>query len=231
MKKLKAFLCKYKWFNLLINDYHVRTIVFSCCSFGFGLLYAVYNGIIAIISHSPWLGAMACYYLFLDILRGVILLRKYRRVKKVENKVDEDDFIYEIKEYRNCGIVFLFVIICLSAITTQIVSSQKSFAYAEMMIYITAGYTFWKIGMAIYNTFKAEKHREYITRILRSINLVSALGSFLTLQAVALYTYSTTLNIKLANMITGSTVCVLIFFIGIYLIVNGTEELKKLSKE
>jgi hypothetical protein len=228
-KKVK--LQKHKLFDILINDYHIRTIIFTCFSLGFGIIYAIFNGFIAILSSSMWFGAITCYYLFLNFLRAGILLKRYKRNKNTDfdDKKEYNNFS-EIKQYRNCGILFLFLIICLGAIVLQIVRSEKSFAYAMVTVYITAIYTFYRVAMAIYNIFKAGKHKDYTTRTLRCINLITALGSILTLQAIMLFTYSTSPNVSLMNTITGTIVCILVALVGIYMIRNGNEKLKVLSK-
>lgn len=62
-----------------------------------------------------------------------------------------------------------------------------------------------------------------------SFLLVTAITSFLTLQSVALTTFSHNVNVPFVNGLTGVIVCGLIVSSGVIMIVNATLRIKKLT--
>ena len=121
-----------------------------------------------------------------------------------------------IKQYRNCGIVFIGLTLCLISIIIQIVRVDKVFDYDMYVIYTITAFTMYQIVVAIINFIKSHKNDNYTIRSLRSINLVTALVFFISLQAIALDTFSHNTNIPVANAITGFVVCGLVLVSGIY---------------
>ncbi len=213
-KKLRNTLQKKSFVNKLTTNYDFRTIVFSLCSFVIGVAFAVYNLCIAIISRSVWYGALGMYYLFLDVIRAAAIFSEYRK----RGKEDSDN---GLKLYGVCGIVLLVMTIFLNAVIIQLIGSNKIYEYSDAVVYIVAGYTLYRIASAIYNMAKARKNDNYSVRCLRCINFVTALVSFLSLQAAALYAYSRETNHAVVNAITGCIVCVTVAAIGIFMFVNA----------
>lgn len=70
-------------------------------SLGVNLLYAIVNALSGIYYHSVWFGTLAAYYIFLAVMR-FLLVRYAHKNGFGENRAAEQ------KRYRACGISHLF---------------------------------------------------------------------------------------------------------------------------
>ena len=229
IERLKALIHKNKTADLLVFNYDFRTIVFSVLSFVGGIGLAVFNIAIYAITESLWCGAMAFYHILLVILRGYVLFAHYKAKKKAIKSTAEQTFL-EIKRYRFCGIVFISLTLCLVAMIAHIVRGDKVFDYDMYVTYTVAGFTLFQIVVAIVNYIKVQRNDSYTVRSLRCINLTTALVSFISLQAIALDTFSKNVDVPLGNVITGFVICGLIVASGVYMIVHSTIKIKTYSK-
>lgn len=204
-----------KYILRLLKDYEFRTFQFSLFSFILDIGLFVFYIIMSQIQHSEWYSCLIIYYLIVFALKAMILFLSKKNANK-ENK----EYISK-KCFKACGITFIILPLVLSAMIFQIVSANKVFYYPIFMIYIIAGYTLFRIVMAIYNFFKVQQKFDYHIRSLKNINLVSAFISFLSLQTMALDTFSSNVNKQVFNAVTGAIVCVLILATGIYMLVHS----------
>lgn len=226
MKKLMCELIhKNKIAEMLVSNYDFRTIVFSGLSFAGGIGLAIFNIVVYGITKSLWCGTMAFYHIALVSLRGYVLFSYYKAKKKDVLSEDEQSLL-EMKRYRLCGIVFISLTLCLVAMIAHIVRGDKVFDYEMYVTYTVAGFTLYQMVVAVVNYIKARSRDSYTVRALRCINLTTALVSFISLQAIALDTFSKNVNIPLGNSITGFVVCGLIVAIGVYMIVHSTLKIK-----
>lgn len=214
--------------NRLVENYDFRTVIFSTLSLATGIGFAIFNIAMVAITNSLWCGAMACYHILLSVLRGKILHRYYRTHKLHIQHTNET--LLDLKQYRLCGIVFIFLTFCLAALIIFIVRGDKVFTYRMYVVYTASGYAIFQISVAAANYIRAQKSDDYSVRALRCINLVSALVSFISVQAVTLDTFSTGLNIHMANAITGFVISGLIIASGVYMIVHSERRIKALSE-
>ena len=229
IERLKALIHKNKTADLLVFNYDFRTIVFSALSFVGGIGLAVFNIAIYAITESLWCGAMAFYHILLVILRGYVLFAHYKAKKKAIKSAEEQTLL-EIKRYRFCGIVFISLTLCLVAMIAHIVRGDKVFDYDMYVTYTVAGFTLFQIVVAIVNYIKVQRNDSYTVRSLRCINLTTALVSFISLQAIALDTFSKNVDVPLGNVVTGFVICGLIVASGVYMIVQSTIKIKTYSK-
>ena len=225
IERLKALIHKNKTADLLVFNYDFRTIVFSALSFVGGIGLAVFNIAIYAITESLWCGAMAFYHILLVVLRGYVLFARYKAKKKAIKSAEEQTLL-EIKRYRFCGIVFISLTLCLVAMIAHIVRGDKVFDYDMYVTYTVAGFTLFQIVVAIVNYIKVQRNDSYTVRSLRCINLTTALVSFISLQAIALDTFSKNVDVPLGNAITGFVICGLIVASGVYMIVHSTLKIK-----
>lgn len=216
--------------NMLVENYNFRTIVFSVLSVLIAIGLAVFNIVIYAITKSLWCGAMAFYHVMLVLLRGFVLLNHRKRTKNIALS-DEDKLLGAIKQYRTCGIVFIALTMCLIAMIIHIVREDKVFNYDMYVVYTIAGFTLFQIVVALVNYIKSHKNDSYTVRALRSINLTTALVSFISLQAIALDTFSHNVNIPVGNAITGFVVCGLVVTSGVYMIVHSIIKINTLKKK
>ena len=215
---------------MFVENYTFRTIVFSVLSVLVAIGLAVFNIVIYAITKSLWCGAMAFYHIVLVLLRGFVLLNHRKRIKNIALS-DEDKLLGAIKQYRTCGIVFIALTMCLIAMIIHIVREDKVFDYDMYVVYTIAGFTLFQIVVAFVNYIKSHKNDSYTVRALRPLNLTTALVSFISLQAIALDTFSHNVNIPVGNAITGLVVCGLVVASGIYMIVHSIVKINTLKKK
>ena len=206
-------------FNGIITDYCFRTVFFSLCSLAFGVFYAIFSIFAGIALRSLRLFSLAVYYDMLDAVRCFIL--------SGERKKRSCDYAAKtarsIRRYRACGIILISTVLFISAMIIHVTRQDNDLTYNETALLVTAGYTFYRIGLSIYNFFKAEKQRDYRVKALRTINLATALVSFLSLQSTVLAVFSTE-NKTTTNAVTGAIVCMLTVSLGMYVIKNASRQ-------
>lgn len=213
--------------NSLLTSYGFRTVAFSVLSFVINIGFAVFNAVLGVITLSYWYAIFACYYIFLSVLRGVILVGSYQAKKRAAG--DETVYaVYKLKLYRMCGIFFLILELALAAAVSLMILSTRSTEYSEIMAITSAAYTFYKIIFAIVNVFKVRRMQDPMLQYFRNINLTDAAVSLLTLQVtlVAVFSDERTEMMNILNAVTGFIVCTLTVVMGILMIVRSTIRLK-----
>ena len=219
---------KYEFTNNLLRNYGFRTVIFSTFTFTFNTLYALFQTIMAISTLSIWYGALATYYIILSTMRGGTIVNN----KRSKNR-KSDYYLLEskkLKNYRNCGILLIVLILTFSIAIVQMVVANQGFAHPGLMIYAFAFYAFYKITLAIINIVKAQKQEDVVVKCLRNINMADALISILALQTAMFQEFSpnSPLNSKF-NAITGAVVSILTLSLGIYMIINAKQKLNKIN--
>lgn len=215
----------HKFTNELLESYGYRSLIFAICSFFINIAYAVFQGVVAILSRSIWYGALATYYIIISLIRGGIIA--------ISRKKQKNNYTLEkqLKSYRNCGIYLAILNLTFIAAIVQMALNYQGFKYAGLMIYVMATYTFYKLCMSIYNLIKAKKHNDYTVQSIKNISFADALISILALQTALLQAFAETYEPQLANSLTGSAVSIAIFTISIFMIIKGQLKLKQLQKE
>jgi len=227
-KKIVEILQKREFTEKILAHYGFRTVIFSIFSFALSILFAIYNGVIALYSKTLWYGALAAYYILLVTLRWGVLgyLNKKRKGKIEYSEIEKRN--REIKIYRTSGIILIILPICLSFAILEMVAADRAFERLGLTIYFAATYAFYKIITACYNFFKARKGDDLIVQTARNINLADAFVSILALQTSMFHSFAAGQNYGFANAITGAVVCALTVALGIIMLVGGQKRLKNL---
>lgn len=218
---------KHKFTNELLDSYGYRSIIFASCSFVINIAYAVVNVVVAVMSKSIWFGALATYYIALSLIRGILIASCRKRKKKNKQFTLEKQLV----AYRNTGVLLMVLNVALVAAIVQMVMSNQGFEYAGLMIYVIAVYTFYKLGLSIYNLFKMKKHEDYLVKAIKSISFADALVSVLALQTAMFAAFAQSGDWALPNALTGGAVSMIIIGMGIFMIVKGQIGLKQFKKE
>lgn len=226
------FMEKYDFTYLLLRNYGFRTIVFSIGSFCMSIAFAAFNAYMGIVYLSIWYGALAAYYVFLAFFRGGILWYHKGRIGKKKALRFESEELRRAQLYRNCGIVLLVLNTALSSAIAQMIFEDRFFSYGEYLVIAYATYAFYKVTMSIVNLFKARRHEDMTVQAIRNINLTDALVSILALQTALLHTFQDgTVDISVFNTFTGLLVSVTTIALGIFMIVKGQKNMKKIQSE
>lgn len=164
--------------NRVYSDYRFRTVLFTLFSFLLNIVYAVSNGIFGLINHSPWLGTLSAYYIFLSIMRfGTV---RYER-KLLKEKVNKDLIVQELKVYRNTGILLALITIALAGAVILLINHEGGKSYYGYMIFVVAMYTFYKAIISVVNIVRARKLKSPLLVTIRNIGYADALVSVLSL--------------------------------------------------
>lgn len=213
-----------------MENYGFRTVVFACVTFAVNTGYAIFYGVLGIISRSLWYGALAGYYIFLSAVRCWVLIGGRRASKSA--KGDKDSlYIYKLKIFRGCGIFLIVLDVALATAVAQMVMSDSPAAHGEIAAIASAAYAFYKITLACINLFKAKRGKDPLVQSLRNISFTDALVSMLALQTTLVALYSEGESSMMAlNIITGAVVCAATVGMGIFMAVRASVLLRRKAR-
>jgi hypothetical protein len=207
----------------LLDNYGFRTLINSTVAVLTGVFYGVFNGVLAIMSHSVWYGALAGYYIFLAALRGGIFIHYRKR---------SGDTLSGARTHRRTGILLIVMNLALSAAIAEMIFSDKSFEYAGLMIYVAATYAFYKVTMSVIRLVRRRGRGDLARQAVIAISLTDAAVSILALQTALLHTFATgEVDVSLFNTLTGSAVSLLTLSLGIVMTVRATKKIKEIKNE
>ena len=178
--------------------------------FIFNLIFAIYNCVLGIASHSWWFIASGAYYIVLSMMRMLVILFS-KKDRKNENFI-----------MRFSGVMIFVLSIVLSGIVYMTVEHDVAVKYHEIAMITIALYAFTKITLAIINFIKSRKnHRPYI-KILRSIAFADSVVSIYSLQRSMLVSFGKmkAADIVFMNTLSGVGMCIIVIFIGLNLILG-----------
>lgn len=156
------------------NEYEFKTVINSSLSFFITFIFALYNGFLGIRYKIIWNLSISVYYIFLVIMRGIIIKQEYLFLTQ---GADNRQKIHTI--------VSIILIIMNSALImpiTLMVIDKKNVSISMIPAISIATYTTFKTIMASINLKKSKKSDDLLIKDLRNINFIDALISVLTLQ-------------------------------------------------
>ena len=183
------------------------------------LLYVALKFCSGIYYRSIWFISLAFYYFLLAVMRFSLL--HYVRSRK-------NDRVSEVKRYRFCGIVLLFMNQALAAIVIIVVKQNKGFEYAGFLIYAMALYAFYAVITSVINVVKFRKYGSPVLSAAKVINLTAALVSMLSLETAMLAQFGRdeVMFRQIMTSATGTGVCVIVLGMAIFMIAKSTKILK-----
>ena len=186
------------------------------------LLYTALNLFSGIRYRSTWFIALAFYYMLLSVMRAVL-------VRYVHSRPIGEDISSELRHYRVCGIILLFMNQALVGIVVAMVTQNRGFSYSGLLIYMMALYTFYITIAAVVNVVKFRKHGSPILSAAKVISLTAALVSMLSLATAMLAQFGQDEEEFRRIMIGafGGAVCAVVLAMAIYMIVRSTKQLRK----
>lgn len=210
----------------ILNDFSFRTIIFTYASFVLNILFALAKGVAGWVSASRWLISLSSYYLILCISK-LLLLHCSHKLDKLENQILREQ--KEWKVYRICGILFLVMTLVLFGVVILIVTNGNQFTYDGTLIFAVAMYDFYCLTASIIYMIRTCKQHTPVIVAIKIIKFATALVSMLSLQTAMFASFgvdSDTAFKGLMNLISGSSVCVLLFSIGLIMIIQSTKKIK-----
>lgn len=211
------------FFERLRKDSRFRIKVFLCVSFICNIAYALFLFVIGESYSAKWFFVISVYYGLLSIVR-ILVFSQISPKKRLVTK---------IKVIRICG-YFLFIInLVFSIMALVLIQEGKNVDYHEITVIAIATYTFSTLTVAIVNSVRYIKKKDYLHACVKLISLVSASVSILTLTDTMLSTFGED-NALLKSIILpilSVAVAVLILFCAVAMIRNANVYLRKLSDE
>ncbi|MGN1180601.1 MAG: hypothetical protein ACI4SD_05235 [Suilimivivens sp.] len=200
--------------NRVTTDYRWRTILFAVPGMVSNIIFAVFNGVIGITSHSAWFVTLSAYYTLLSIMRAGVV-RQERKIADIKEK--RERMKRELSVYRRNSVLFILMAVVLAGAVILLLNAQGGKDYPGLTIYAVATYTFYKITMSTIQVIKVGKRKSPLLSITRRIGYIDACVSILTLQTAmfASFAEGEEALIKLMNGATGSVVCVMVLGLGI----------------
>lgn len=196
------------------TDYRWRTMLFAVPGMVSNMIFAGFNGIIGLTSHSAWFGTLSAYYLLLSIMRlGVV--RQERRIGAIRDA--QEQMRRELSVYRRNSVLFIFMAIVLAGAVVLLLHAQGGKDYPGLTIYAVAAYTFYKITMSTIQVIKVGKRKSPLLSITRRIGYIDACVSILTLQTAMFAAFGNGEEglTRQMNGMTGAVVCLMVLGLGI----------------
>ena len=228
IKFFKEFKKENKYAQKWINDTRLRIKVSLYGSFVWNAVYGIFQLWLGFYHHTFWFFSFGIYYLCLAVMRFFLVrhTRKYAPGEKM---------MTELKKYRACGWIFLFMNLALALILFFMIYWNRSFTHHMITAIAMAAYTFSAFTLAIVNVIRYKKYNSPVFSASKAISFTAALVSMLTLESTMLTTFSdetmTVFGQKMMLGATGGAILILIIATAIYMIVAGTKKIKNLRSE
>lgn len=211
-----------KWFN----DPHLRINVSLYGSFLWDFIYSIFQFLLGIYNKSFWFYTLSAYYFLLAIMR--YYLSKHTKKYKAGEMYE-----MELKKYNFCGWMLLLMNIIVSVMIFFFIYWNKTFYHHEIITIAIATYTFIAFTVAIVNYVKYKKYKSFIYSIVKTISLVSASVSMMTLTVTMLTTFGSDSNEyfnKIMIRFVGAAVAIFIIVMAIIVIINSKKKKKELKE-
>ena len=224
----KRFKKENKYAQKWLNDPRLRVNVSLYGSFAWNAFYGIFQVWLGFYHHTFWFYSLGAYYICLGIMRFFLVRHttKYAPGERMQT---------ELIKYRACGWVFLVMNLALSLIVFFMVYWGRTFQHHMITAITMAAYTFTTFTTAIVNVVKYKKYNSPVFSASKAISFAAACVSMLTLTSTMLTTFNDgTMDAFTRKMLLGSVgaaVSITVVAMAIYMIVQGTQKLKKCNTE
>jgi hypothetical protein len=189
------------------------------------LLYVALKLVTGLLYQSVWLIALAVYYLLLAVMRSVLVGYVHR--EKIGENIPR-----ELRRYRVCGYILLFMNQALAVIVVYIVHENQGFSYPGLLIYGMALYAFYSVITAVINVVKFRKLGSPVLSAAKCVNLTAALVSMLSLETAMLSEFGDDATLRFwMTAVSGGVVCTFVLAMAVYMIVRATKYLKQQNSQ
>ncbi len=225
-KFVVGLMCRNKWTGRFATDYGFRASVLGSVTSFINIVYALYTMVVAVITLSVWYGLMSAAYFILSAMRFYAVDSNRRQLS-----ADEVNYQGRWTTYRNVGIALIMYASAFSAVVAQMVVFQHHNEYAGYLIYAVAGYTVYKIIVAITNVIRVRKYNNPTWQALRNIIFADSLISLLSLQNSMFAAFAGGFDYRFLNAVSGILVCLIIAMIGMYMVISGSYRRRKIDAD
>ena len=226
IKQNKALTAKKEELKRLRTDAQLRVTLSLYGTFFYNSAYAIFTLFLGLWHNSLWYLSISAYYVLLAIMRFSLL--GYSRTNKAG-----EDVTAELKKFRSCGILLIFMNTALAIVTAYSTWKNRDFAHHGATTTALALFTLSLFVLSIINIVKYKKLNSPVLFAAKLVSFASALVSMLSLITAIIARFGDGLNAWVRRTVTGVstfTVLAIIGYVGIFMVVRGIKELKKLNK-
>lgn len=224
VKFFKNFRNENKYARRWREDARLRVKLSLYASLAWNTLYGIFQLWLGFYHRTFWFLSLGAYYIFLAVMRFFLAHHTARYSPRERMRS-------ELKRYRACGIVLLFMNLALALIVFFMVYWNRTFDHHMITAIAMAAYTFTALATAIVNVVKYRKYQSPVYSASKAISLAAACVSMLTLESTMLTTFGDgEINARLMLGLTGGAVVAFIVVMAIYMIARATKQLKKIKE-
>ena len=227
---IKKTMRRHKYTRLYLESKDFRAEIALYAGLAVNIVFACLNGAAGITSRSPWAVSIGVYYLFLGLIRFVMMLGVHKRNRyELEYRQRK---LYEYTKYRLCGIMLIILNLAMSGMAVQMIWQNKANEYSQTMVIASAAYTFYCFIAAIVNVVSFRRRDNAILSAAKLLSMTAALMSMYSLQTSMLHTFSNGDDEnyrRTMNIITGGVVTAGVLLISVFMVVKGTKKIREYS--
>ena len=206
------------------EDARLRVKLSLYASLSWNTLYGIFQLWLGFYHRTFWFLSLGAYYIFLAVMRFFLAHHTARYSPRERMRS-------ELKRYRACGIVLLFMNLALALIVFFMVYWNRTFDHHMITAIAMAAYTFTAFATAIVNVVKYRKYQSPVYSASKAISLAAACVSMLTLESTMLTTFGDgEINARLMLGLTGGAVVALIVTMAVCMIMRANKQLKKMKE-
>lgn len=227
--RIKEFLYKYKYVEKYLTDDIFQTQTMLLASLAMNIAAATFKFVMGVWFGSKWLVTVSIYFLTLSAMR-LLLLNRERKSKKLETP--EHKRLYDLKSYRACGYMVLFINMIVGRMIVQMLVDNEGYDYPGLMLYLIGLFAIANFANAIYNVKKYWHIYNPMISAAKRLSFSTALVLLYTLQTSALARFGNNHEQlrRLLNSISGAVVELVLFTMAILMIVRSNQEMHKLKE-
>lgn len=228
-KKIMDMLYKYKYVEKYLTDDIFQTQTMLLASLAMNIAAATFKFVMGVWFGSKWLVTVSIYFLTLSAMR-LLLLNRERKSKKLETP--EHKRLYDLKSYRACGYMVLFMNMIVGRMIVQMLVDNEGYDYPGLMLYLIGLFAIANFANAIYNVKKYWHIYNPMISAAKRLSFSTALVLLYTLQTSALARFGNNHEQlrRLLNSISGAVVELVLFTMAILMIVRSNQEMHKLKE-
>lgn len=172
---------------------------------GWNLLYAIFNGVLGIVSSSYWYITLCAFYLVLGLMR-LLAVTSDRRKGMPDAAV-----------MRLIGFAMILLAVVISGITLLTIREQQNPVRDTVTMITIATFTFLLAGLSVRNIIRAYRKPTALLIILRNISCAAAVGSMLSLERGMLGSFGDASDsfTKVMEAVSGAVAFLLLVLMGI----------------
>lgn len=229
LKMIKKFKTENKFIVKYRENVNFRINISLFGSLILNVVYSIFQLCLGLYHKSFWFYSMALYYILLTLVRIYLVMhtKKYK---------PGDELLAEYKRYNFCGWILLVLNLAVTMMIFFIIYFDRTFYHHQITTIGLAAYTFITFSLSIYNFIKYRKYKSPVYQATKSINLVAACVSMMTLTTTMLTTFGTAEVIKFKKILlscVGGVISLFILIISFKIIVYTSKKIKdmKLKQE